>query len=101
MRSALLPDEGGSPGPCKGHSCSQGRAGQLPCLLLHLAANVAELPECRTQMLQGGAAEAVKRLAAQEQQLLAGHGRSSEASVATGKAAADALRALGFAHWPQ
>jgi hypothetical protein len=70
--------------------------------LLHLAANVAELPAGRLELSggggSGGAGAVVRDAAAVAASAAAGEG---EAAVALRKAAGDATRLLGFTHWPQ
>ena len=94
-------------GPAAAEDANQPRGESLPCLLLHITANVAELPDCRKQLLEGRGAEAIKRLAAVQQQQQQQQQQQEQdklvdnAVVAAARAAGDALRALGFKHWPQ
>lgn len=67
--------------------------------LLQVTANLAELPACRQQLAAAGVGGSIKAAAV----ACAGgaSGGEREHVAVAGRAATDALRTLGFGHWPQ
>ena len=83
---------GGSGGVCE------------PAHLLQIAANAAELPDCRTQLAEAGVPAAVDAVARRAQQQAAGGAEAAAAAAAAAlvaRAAAEASRLMRFHNWPQ
>ncbi len=73
--------------------------------LLQIVANTAELPDCRRELGERGAAAAIQQAAGygadgSHGAAMAGSGATQRQAALSGRAAEEALRLLRFDHWP-